>query len=96
MHVQKARKLCQRASGISEGGNNDHLSQLQGHSSGLAAEVGEVVFVAFADLFDYAMHTQTFEKACDLTGGFVREVFVAQLLIGEPADEELALQQGAK
>ena len=39
------------------------------------------------------MHTQTYEKACDLAGRFVEEIG-AQLLIGETADEELALYQG--
>jgi hypothetical protein len=41
------------------------------------------------------MYTQTLEEASDLTGGFVGEVD-AQLLVGETADEELALQQGAE
>lgn len=95
MLVQKTRKLSQRVSGISEGGNNHHLAQLQAHGSGLASEIGEVVFVAFANLFDYAMHAQTFEKACNLTGRFVGEIG-AQLFVGETADEEFALQQGAK
>ena len=92
MLVQKTRKL----SGISEGGDHYHLAQLQSHSSGLAPEVSQVVFVVFANFFDHAMHTKSFEKACDLTGGFVREVLGAQQLVGETADEELALQQGAK
>ena len=92
MLVQKARKL----SGISEGGEHDHLAQLHSHGSGLASEVGEVVFVVFANFFDHATHTQAFKKACDLTGGFVREVLGAQLLIGEATKEELALQQGAE
>ena len=92
MLVQKARKL----SGISEGWNHYQLAQLQSHSSGLAPEVSQVVFVAVADFLDHAMYTQAFEKASDLTGGFVREVMGAQLLVGETANEELALQQGAK
>ena len=92
MLVQKARKL----SGISEGGDHDHLAQLQSHSSGLAPEISQVVFVAFANFFDHAVHTQAFEKASDLTGGFGREVLGAQLLVGETTYEELALQQGAK
>jgi hypothetical protein len=74
MLVQKARKL----SGISEGGDRDHLAQLQSHGSGLASEVSQVVFVALANFFDHAMYTQAFEKASDLTGGFVREVLGAQ------------------
>jgi hypothetical protein len=92
MLVQKTRKL----SCISEGGNHDHLAQLQSHSSGLAPEVRQVVFVTFANFLDHAMHAQTFEQASDLRCGFVREVLDAQLLVGETADEELALQQGAE
>jgi len=92
MLAQKARKL----SGISEGGDHDHLAQLQSHGSGLASEVSQVVFVAFANFFNHAMHTQTFKQAGNLTSGFVREVLRAQLLVGETTDEELALQQGAK
>ena len=92
MLVQKARKL----SGISEGGDHDHLAQLQCHGSSLSPEVGQVVFVAFANFLDHAMHTQTFKKASDLRGGFIREILSAQLLVGETTDEELALQQGAK
>ena len=92
MLVQKARKL----SGISEGGDHNHLAQLQSYSSGLAPEVSQVVFVAFANFFDHAMHTQPFEEACDLTGGFVRKVLGAQLLVGEATNAELALQQGAE
>jgi len=58
MLAQKARKL----SGISEGGDYDHLAQLQSHSSGLASEVSQVVFVAVTNFFDHAMHTQTFPE----------------------------------
>jgi len=92
MLVQKARKL----SGISEGGDHDHLAQLQSHRSGLAAEVSQVVFVAFANFLDHAMHAQTFKKTSDLRGGFIREILSAQLLVRETANEEFALQQGAK
>ena len=56
MLVQRTRKLSQRVSGVSEGGNNYHLTQLQGHSGGLTAEVGEVIFVAFANLFVHHAH----------------------------------------
>ena len=42
------------------------------------------------------MHPQPFEQARDLGCGFVGEVLAAQLLIGETANEELTLQQGAK
>ena len=75
MLVQKTRKL----SGISEGGDHDHLAQLQSHSSGLASEVSQVVFVAFANFFDHAMHAQAFEKACDLTSGLLAK-FCTELI----------------
>ena len=92
MLVQKTSKL----SIVSDGGDHDHLAQLQSHGSGLAAEVGQVVFVAVAYFLDHAMDSQSFEQASDLRCGFVREVLGAQLLVGETTDEELALQQGAK
>ena len=96
MLVQKARKSRLSNRCKCQLWNDYHLTQLQGHGGRLMAEVGEVVFVTSANFLDHAMHAQAFEKACDLTGGFVSEVFVAQLLIGKTADEELALQQGAK
>ena len=94
MLAQKTRKSRYRSE--SELWDDDHLSQFQGHGSGFTTEIGEVVFVAFADFLDDAMYPQTFEQACDLTGGFVGEISAAQLLIGKTADEELALQQGAE
>ena len=80
---------------VSEGWDHHHLTQLQSHGRRLAAEVGQVVLVAFADFFDDAMHPQAFEQAGDLRSRFVREIG-AQLLVGETADEELTLEQGAK
>jgi hypothetical protein len=62
MFAQKTRKLSQRVNSIGKGGDNHHLAQLQSHCSRLEAEVGEVVFVAFADLLDHTMHTQTFPE----------------------------------
>ena len=76
--------------------NDDHLTQLQSHGSGLATEVCEVVFVASADLFDDTMDPQAFEQTSNLTGGFVGKILAAQLLVGETADAKLALQQGTE
>jgi len=96
MLAQKARKLRQGAGRIGEGRDDNHLAKFQGHRSGFVAEVGEIVFVAFAYFFDEAMHAQTFEQTSDLAGGFMGEILRTQLLVGEPADQEFALEQGAK
>ena len=58
MLVQKTRKL----SGKSEGWDHNHLAQLQSHSRGLAPEIGQVVFVVFANFLDHAMYTQAFPE----------------------------------
>src|SRR5512139_428979 len=96
MLVQKTRKSglgtrCKR-----QLWDDDYFTQHQGQSGGLASKVGEVVFVAVANLFDDAMYAQTFEQVRDLAGGFVWEVLAAQLLVGETTDAKLALQQGAE
>jgi hypothetical protein len=59
MLAQKTRKS--RLS-ESELWDDDHLSQFQSHGSDFTTKVGEVVFVAFADFLDDAMHPQTFEQ----------------------------------
>src|SRR3990172_10385102 len=85
MLVQKTRKSRLRNRCKRQLRNDNHLTQLQSHGSGLAAEVGEIVFIAVANLFDHAMYPQTFEQARDLRGRFVGEI-CAQLLIGETAN----------
>jgi len=94
MLAQKTRMSRERRE--SELWDHNHLSQFQGHGSGFTTEIGEVVFVAFADFLEDAMHAQTFKQTRHLAGGFVGEVLTAQLLIRETADKELALQQGAE
>ncbi len=48
--------------------------EIQDHGSRLATELGEVVFVSSADLFDHPMCSQAVEQAGDLAGGLVGEV----------------------
>jgi len=78
-----------------ESRDHGHLTELESHGDRLASELSEVIFIAFANLLDDTMDPQTCQQACDLAGVLVWEV-AAQLLVGETADEELALQQGAE
>jgi hypothetical protein len=93
MLAQKTRKSRLRSE--SKLRDDNHLPQFQSHRGGFTAKVSEIIFVAFTDLLDDAVHPQTFEQARHLAGRFVGKV-MSQLLVGETADEELALQQGAK
>jgi len=79
----------------SESRDHRHLTELKSHGNRLASELSEVIFIVFADLLDDAMDPQARQQACDLVGVPAWEV-AAQLPVGETADEELALQQGAK
>jgi len=74
---------------------DDKFSEFEGCGDDLFAERGYAVLVGVADLFDEAVCTETLRKACGLAsvelGQLPAECFVLQ-----PADVELAANQGAE
>ena len=76
-------------------GDDDEFAQLQGSGDHGLAELGQVVLVGTADLFDEAMQPEAFEQAGHLSASFVGEE-PAQGFILHAADVELAACDGGE
>jgi hypothetical protein len=79
----------------SQGGNDKHFPELQGGGDCSSAELGEIVFVLFADLLDQTMLSEALEHPGGLPGCFPFKAS-AQVAVLKSADVEFTTDDGQK